>query len=302
MGIFASALGAPPLFHYIRGPVTRIIDFLRNSARNPAVREFILWCLPALLAGLVVRALLMVHLPYAFFHDDSPDFLTTPDSLLFKHRWELHGKKTFLVPLLLCVPFLLHLKAAFFVPLAQHALGLGSTLLAGLLCRLWFVFWRWFILPITLIVALDPFPLWYEHSFMAEPVYLFCTALLALAGTLYTFERSQRRFVFLCVALVLEAGARPEGKLLFGFGLFLLVLLHAREWRLAWRRFAVMGVLAIGLHFVTKTSQAGLLLYTSVARFTPTDLKCAPGFDPYIAPIRASLQQKWVDRESHFPK
>jgi hypothetical protein len=59
--------------------------------------------------------------------------------------------------------------------------------------------------------------------------------------------------------------------------------------------------LAIATHFLTKTSQAGLLLYTSVVRFTPTDLKHAPGFDPYIAPIRADLQQRWSERPS-FPK
>jgi hypothetical protein len=284
-----------------RGAMSRILDFLRQWARQPAVREFAAWCLPALVLGLVLRAMLMAQLPHAFYHDDSPDILTTPDSLLFKHRWELHTKKTFLVPLLYCVPFVLHINAGFLIPLAQHLLGLSLVVVVGWLCRLWFICWRWFIIPITVLVAANPFLLWFEHCLMPESTYVFCTALLALAGTLYTRERSRERFIFLCVALALEAGARPEGKLLFGFALFLLVLLHACDWRVTWRRMAVVAVLGIVLHFVTKTSQAGLLLYTSVARLTPTDLKCAPGLDPYIAPIREHLQQRWNDRQA-FPK
>jgi hypothetical protein len=38
-----------------------------------------------------------------------------------------------------------------------------------------------------------------------------------------------------------------------------------------------------------------------LARLTPTDLKTAPGFDPYIAELRADLQQRWEERPS-FPR
>ena len=113
-------------------------------------------------------------------------------------------------------------------------------------------------------------------------------------------EQTRGRFIFLCLALVLEAGARPEGKLLFGFGLFLLVLIHAREWRQSWPRIAIMFAVALVTHFSTKTAQGGLLLYTSVARLTPTDLKVAPDFDSYISPLRTDLQQRW-ERYPSFP-
>jgi hypothetical protein len=243
----------------------------------------------------------MWQMPYAFYHDDTPDFLTTPDRLLFDHKLELHAKKTFLVPTVFTVPFVLHIPALIAIPVFQHAVGLGLVVVVGLLCRLWFRSWKIFIVPLTILTAANPFLLWYEHTLMAETIYVFCTALVALAGTLYVLERSIRRFVFLAVALVLEAGARPEGKLLFGFGIFVLVLLHAREWRTMWPRVAAMLVLGITMHFLTKTSQAGLLLYTSVVRLTPTDLKIAPGFDPYVAPIRESLQQRWAEHPQ-FPK
>jgi hypothetical protein len=281
------------------------------SPSRAALRELLLWCLPALLLGLALRIVLTVHLPYAFFHDDAPDFLTTPDKLLFEHTFELHGKKTFLVPFLFTVPFLLHLPALLFIPVAQHLLGLVMVVLVGGLVRLWFAQWKIFIVPLTVIAAANPFLLWYEHTLMAEAIFVFCTVLLALAGTLYALAQTRGRFIFFCIALVLEAGARPEGKLLFGFGLFLLVLVHWREGQLpfsrpqfrhsAWPRLLGMFVLAIVMHFLTKTSQAGLLLYTSVVRLTPTELKVAPGFDPYIAPLRAELQRRWALKPS-FPK
>jgi hypothetical protein len=205
------------------------------------------------------------------------------------------------VPILFSVPFALPVPALISIPVAQHLIGLAMVLVIGGLCRLWIERWKIFILPVTLLAALNPFFLWYEHTLMAETTFVFCTLVVALAGTLYVESQSLGRFVFLCIALFLEAGARPEGKLLFGFGLLLLILVHWRSLRVDWRRPAILAGVALLAHLSTKTSQAGLLLYTSVARLTPTELKAAPGFDAYIAPIRADLQRRW-DERPQFPR
>jgi hypothetical protein len=281
--------------------LARYLQSLRRFFAQPQVREFLLWCLPALVVGFAIRAVLMAQLPYAIYHDDSGDLLVTSNSWLTQHRFEIHGKKTFLVPLIYLALALLHIPILLAVPLLQHLAGLVFIVMVGLLCRLWFAHWRWFILPITLLMAIDPALLWYEHLLMAETAYVFTLVLVALAGTLYVLHQSRGRFFFLCASLVLLAGSRPEGKLLFGFAFLLLVLLHWRRWRVAWVRFAILLVVAIATHFATRTGQAGLLLYTSVARITPTELKSAPGFDPYIAPVRAELQQRF-DSELGFPR
>lgn len=289
------------------------------------MREFLLWCLPALLVGFAIRAVLMWQLPYAIYHDDTGDLLTTPNSFLTDHhRFEIAGKKTFLVPVLYLVLALLRIPIMLAVPILQHLAGLVFIVMVGLLCRLWFAHWRWFILPITLLMAIDPALLWYEHLLMAETAYVFTLTLVALAGTLYALSQSWSRFTFFCVSLVLLAGARPEGKLLFGFAFLLLALLQwgwraiyawapalrrlliLKKWRLTWesrmlRQCAVLFVVAIGTFLITRTGQAGLLLYTSVVRITPTELKCAPGFDPYIAEIRSDLQKRW-EAERSYPK
>lgn len=277
--------------------MSRLSAFPRDSR----TREFLLWLLPALVVGLILRVVLTAHLPYGIYHDDTPDFLTTPEKLLYAHRFELHQKKTFLVPILYSVPFFIGVPALIAIPIFQHFLGLGVVGMVGLLVRLWFRAWRLAILPLTILVAINPVLLWYEHTLMAELVFIFTSVLLAVAGTLYTLEQSRGRFFFLVAALILESGARPEGKLLFGFAALLVTLLHFRGWRSAWPRLAILVVLAVAITPLTKTSQAGLLLYTSVARLTPAELRCAPGFEPYIAPIRDDLQARWDEKPS-FPK
>jgi hypothetical protein len=279
----------------------RILSSVAKAFRNPDIRQLLAWCLPALLAGFMVRAALTWQLPFGHYHSDTPDFLTTPDRLLFDHRFELHTKKTFLAPVFFTLPFLLHVPALIAIPAVQHLLGLGLVVLIGLICRLWFVHWKWFIVPLTLIAALHPALLWFEHTLMAETIFLFCTVLLAVAGTLYARQQKPPRFVLLCVALVLEAGARPEGKLLLGFGILLIILVHRRDYRRRLPQLAAILLLAVALHFLTRTSQAGLLLYTSVARLTPPDLAAAPGFESYVAEERATLQRRW-DEMRLFPK
>jgi len=308
---------------FTRPLVSRVLSALAEFLRHPRLREVVLWCAPALLAGLFLRVWLCIDMPYGHYHDDAPDFLTTPDRLIFQHAFELHQKKTFLVPILFTLPFALPAPALITIPIAQHVLGLAMILLIGALCRLWFTAWRVWIIPITVLAALNPFYLWYEHTLMAESVTVFCMLLLAFMGTQYARKPSLRRFVGLCVSLVLLAGARPEGKLLFGFGVFLVVLVHWKElfgkgddgetvgrgtggwWRQpfhsGWGRAGILVVLGIVTHFTTQTSQAGLLLYTAMARLTPTDLSSAPGFEPYIAPIRADLQKRW-DERPQFPR
>jgi hypothetical protein len=283
--------------------VRSLLSNFAAIARDPRTREVLLWCAPALLLGLVLRVVLVAQMPYAYYHDDTPDFLITADRLLYgeplssdddkrsrnsepkesgdsdepaapeqsaeataaeepaftaktreqpeevpaaaiskrRPEFKLHAKKTFLTPVIFTIPILLGIPAMIAIPIFQHLLGLGMVVLLALLVRLWFVQWKWFILPITILAAANPFFIWYEHTLMAETLFLFCTVLLALAGTLYARKQSLARFAFLCVTLFLEAGARPEGKLLFGFTLLLLLLLHFRELRPMWPRFAIFS-------------------------------------------------------------
>ena len=104
--------------------------------RSSELRQVLLWCIPALLVGFALRAVLLVQMPYGFIQYDTPDFLTTPYQFLAKHHLVIHGKKSFLTPIFFLLPFILHIPALIFIPLAQNIMGLLGVILAGGLVRL----------------------------------------------------------------------------------------------------------------------------------------------------------------------
>jgi len=99
--------------------------------------------------------------------------------------------------------------------------------------------------------------------------------------------------------LVLEAGARPEGKLLFVFGFFLIFLVALPDWRKALRPMGILLLVAIPTHFATLTNQAGLLLYTSLLRISPEHSNVAPGIENFTGPIRQQLIAEWEVRPDY---
>ncbi len=268
-------------------------ESLRNWLRDSRVREVIMWCLPALIVGFLLRTALLVALPYGYCTVDTPDFLGTPYKLIYKHQFRIHGKKTFLQPIVYSVPFFIGVPALIAIPVFQHLCGLVMILLIGGVCRFWFTHWKWFIVPLTLVAAVNPSLLWYEHTLMAEALYVFCMVLLVFAASVFALRRSWHAFAFLCVALFLTAGSRPEGKLMFIFGIALVAVVLWKERTIFVKAVPMVIALAIGTHFITRTDQAGLLLYTSVAYLTPAHVKYAPGFENYVAPLQKRLLDEW---------
>ncbi|HEX4083995.1 MAG TPA: hypothetical protein VHY22_03720 [Chthoniobacteraceae bacterium] len=259
---------------------------LLETARSAEFRELLRWCAPALALGLIARAWLTIHFPYGYFQADTPDFLLTAERLLRHHAMVIHGKKSFLAPICFTIPFLLHIPALIVIPMVQHIAGLAATLAAGALVRLWFRCWRWFVIPVTLLYTLNPALLWYEHALLAESHYLFAVTAVALAGTLLVRRPTLRRFVWLIVALFFTAGSRPEGKLFVVFGLGVTALVYAGEWKLWARRMAVMLVCCAGIWMSSRSTQAGLLLYSTVVRWAPQSSSVAPGVEQFVNPIR----------------
>ena len=259
-----------------------------EMAGSPAFRELLLWCLPALVAGAIVRTILTIHFPYGYFQGDSPDFLVTAERLVRHHTLVIHGKKAFLAPICFAIAFLLHIPALIVIPAAQHVAGLAGTLLAGGIVRCWFRQWRWFVVPVTTLYTLNPALLWYEHALLAECHYLFCVTAVALAGSLLVRRPTLRRFVWLIVTLFFTAGSRPEGKLFVTFGLGVVALAYLGDWKVWARRMAVMLVCCAGIWLCSRSTQAGLLLYATVLPLAPDVSTVAPGIEPFVKPLRAA--------------
>ena len=269
----------------------------RRCLADPRLHEVLWYCVPGVVIGLFLRAWLMVAMPYGYYHPDTHDFLTTIYSLRAHHHFVIHGKTTFLTPVLYTLAFFPKLPALVVIPLAQHARGLLLVLMSGALCRLWFTFWRWLIVPVTVLMAMQPAMLFWEHTLMSESGFVFCAVMLALAGTCFVRWPERLTYGWLLGAMACAAAARPEGNLWQGTGILLVLLVYGRRWKEEWIKIAGAVVLALGMLSITKTSHSGLLLYASLVHLTPDNPRTIPGFGPYIDPLRDQMiarRNDWV--------
>jgi hypothetical protein len=260
-----------------------------KSSTDHVGRDALTIALPALAVGLLLRIVFMWKLPLGLVYQDSFDFLQTAEAWIWKGEYALQAKKTFLVPTLYLVPFLLKLPALVFIPVAQHALGLVSIYLSSVLCRCWFSHWRVIGTVATLLVAINPHIVWFEHVLMAESIYVATSLFLAVAASLYAMRPSWLRFGLFLAAAALQAGTRPEGRLFLGLGLLMLPMIHWKNLGSLGLRGAIYAGFALAMLAVTKTSQSGLLLLTAMLPMTPAEIRSAPGLAPLLAPIREDL-------------
>lgn len=283
---------------FISDCCTRTFNWIRSQAKSPELRSLLLWCLPALLVGFVLRAVLLVQMPYGFIQYDSPDFLATPYHFLWKHHLVIHGKKSFFTPLFFLLPFLLHIPALIFIPLVQNLMGLLGVVFAGALVQLWFKHWRWLIVPVTVLIAANPFAIWYEKTLMGEANFLFFTLLLALWATLWVKNPTRGNFALLLLGMFLNAGTRGEAKLFFAVGIILVPLVLWGQWRRTLVHLGIVFLTMILAFRISETSHAPSLLYGTLVHLTPDRLRFEPEIAPYVLPLRDRYQAQWTEAQS----
>lgn len=246
---------------------------------------------------MVLRAYVLWHFPAAFTHDDTASTLETAHLLLNKAAFATEGKKTLLVPAIYCIPALLGIPILAFAAAVQHALGVLLVFVCGLLVRAWFRHWRSLVIPVTLIIALHPVLLWYEHVALAETYAVFAAATVALVAWLFWRAPSYWTLAMLFAALFLIATARPEGNLFALFGLALVGRVYWGKWRTLAAAFSATLAWTVFLFAITQTSQSGTLLYASVVHLTPSRLWFSPGIAEAVAPVVASSRHEWTSKE-----
>ena len=266
---------------------------LRSALSDSRLHEFLWFSVPGVLVAVVLRTWLMVVMPWGYYHPDTHDFMTTIYFLKAHHHWAVHGKTTFLTPVLYALSFFVpKVPALTLIPLAQHLRGLLVVLMIGGLCRLWCVFWRWLIVPVTLLAAIQPAMIFWEHTLLSESGFVFGAVSLALAGTMFARWPGWPSLGALMAAMFLVAAARPEGNLWLGAGVFLTLLVYGRDWRQEYLKIAASFLLALVMFSITKVSHSGLLLYSSLVQLTPDDPHTIVGFGPYIRPLRDRMEVK----------
>ncbi|MBX7157326.1 MAG: hypothetical protein K1X66_02940 [Verrucomicrobiae bacterium] len=241
------------------------MNFLKNREWCQA-----LWlCVPAIVLGVALRVLLLSHMPYAFFHDDTRHLLGTGVKWVEQGRWDISERRTFLVPLIYAIPLIAKWQLLRSIALGQHALGLLMVMEVGLICFLWFRYWRFWIVPLTLIFAIHPSLLWYEHLALQEFLYVFGAVTVALMSTWFYRFPSWKSFSALFIAIFLTAGARPEGNLFCFLGLGMVIAVWGKNWKTLAIHLGV-GIMISGFIFkLTPTNQGGKLLLATLMPLLP---------------------------------
>lgn len=245
--------------------------------------------MPALLIGIILRALLLSEWPRAFYWPDSKDVLYTAKRWFENYAVSLHYKKTWLPPVVYTFGSFLPGGLLNWAAWIQHGLGLVSLLFVGGICRTWMKHWKWWIIPTTCLVAMNPSIIIWEHTIMQEPWFMPAILFTAWQTGYFIQEPTWKRFRWLIIGVILCAATRPEGKLFASILMLTLVLIYFKH-RALFKKAALGTFVAFLLIALTsQKGQSGLLLMTSVVPHTPAEFASYPGLAEKLHPIRDSL-------------
>ena len=99
----------------------RLRAFIR---RHPLVRDALLWALPAIVLGGVLRWMLTSYLPYAYWGSDSRSYFSFAELLLDSGKISLYDKRRYLYPIYLLPVSMLPGATLKWVAWIQHLGGL----------------------------------------------------------------------------------------------------------------------------------------------------------------------------------
>lgn len=265
-----------------------------------------LWlCLPALLIGAILRLSLIAAVPEAYYGADSNSYFGTTKELILKGKFKLESKRRYLYPLMLIpTPFVPASTMPQVVAILQHAVGLGvifgiGWVTANVVRRpaLW-------VPPVTVLAAIWPRMLWYEHEVIAEAMMLAAFVwAVALGVPVGVLHHRKRLFWFLFAALIMIA-IKPHGRP-FWLALVLVAALVTRNpFTWGWKSYAVLALSAVVLLTGGSGSQGSWLFLNSSLPFVKTEGKY-PEYRailrPWIEKARADLPN-YAFRQSQYKK
>lgn len=270
--------------------------------RDPWLRRVLWLSVPAVLVGMAFRWWTLGHFGFGFYHDDTRSLIESAILIRDHASFVLGGKKAFLAISFYAVPVLLGKSLLLWVPVAQHLAGLVLPVAISVVCATWF---RWGTLwagPLALVCAVHPTFLWFEHLALPDCLYVVLLfTMLAIAGLYARYPGPWMLGAWLA-SFFLLAGARPEAGLFAPFVLALLVRTHWKDRAVLYRRgAAAVAVIAFALA-LSRTSQSGLLLFTSIVHWTPEHLVCEPGLAETIRPLRDRLRGEWRDLPGEYAR
>lgn len=259
--------------------------------RHPLVRDALVWAVPALIFGAVLRLMLLSYSPLAYWGSDSRSYFGFAHGVLSDFSISLSEKRRFIYPLFLLPVSVLPGSPLRWLAWIQAVLGLATIVPLAYAARKTFFAWKLWIVPVTVLYAGMPLLIWYEHEMLAETIF-FDAIVWSCAGwaawVMATDPARARRlwwcfFVPFAIVMLTKPSAR-----FFLPGIVLGIVLTGAWRTLGWREAAA----AVGVFLLTFTmgddEQGSWLLYVSAFPLTQTD---TPLHAEYKAEIRDRIEE-----------
>lgn len=260
--------------------------------RHPFLLDALLWALPAIVAGAILRCWLMAFSPYAYFGSDSKSFYGFAYGLLAEGEFSLYSKRRYIYPIFLLLLSLLPGCPLQWIAWFQHALGLAILVPLAYVVRKTCLGWKAWVIPVTLLYGCTPMIFWYEHEVIAETLF-FNAVILAMAGWVAWVParatvRGQMLFWWFFAGFAALMLTKPSARF-FVPGL-VLGLAAVLAWKHLNRKHAIAAAALVALSStVGQESQGAWLLYFSAFPLTRLD---TPKHADYKAEIRDLVEKK----------
>ena len=262
-----------------------------TSARS---RELIVWCLPALLIGAWLRIeLLNGWRGGLYFGPDSGSYWEAAFRFAQGGDFDVSGKRPWLYPVIVWLAGHGPVSPAFSVALLQQFAAWLSIIALGALVRLILPFWKWFIVPATVLYAGQPEILYWGHVLIADSLFISTTLAVALAVAVY-WQKPSWRCLAIAVALIFIAMAlRPVGRALWLTLIPIALLVPNTLWRPRLIHAAALAILYFPASKAVRVSQGEDLLFVSTLPLmrldTPLHADLKTEMRPQVEAARADL-------------
>ncbi len=238
--------------------------------RHPLVRDALLWAVPAILLGAVLRGLLLHYLPYAYWGSDSRSYYGFTEQFLDTWKISLYDKRRYLYLIGMLPVSLLPGSPLKWLAWLQHGLGLLTLVPLAYCVRKTFAGWKAWVVPVTVLYAGLPILLWYEHELLAECVFFHGVVWMIAGWMAFAPARGEavlRNFWWFFAGLAVVLLTKPSGRFFLPAIAFGLVCVAA--WRvLRAKHWAALAAL-IGLSLtIGQDSQGAWMLYASAFPIT----------------------------------
>ena len=269
-------------------------DGVAIGNRQSAIRNILLWCLPALLLGAWLRIeLLNGWRGGLYFGPDSGSYWETAFRFAQGGHFDVSGKRPWLYPVIVWLAGHGPVSPAFSVALVQQCAGWLSIVALGALVRAVLPWWKWFIIPATVLYAGQPEILYWGHVLIADSLFISATLAVALAVALY-WQKPSWRWLATAIALIFIAMAlRPVGRALWLTLIPIALLVPHVGWRPRLLHAAALAILYFPASKATSVSQGEDLLFVSTLPLmrldTPLHADLKAELRPQVEAARADL-------------